>query len=139
MSVRIAFAALAAAALSAAPAAAQRPAANDVVRADAPAAAASRVVASYRMNARGTGLPAQVTVVDSMGQLVASFRAAGSRQEQPMTVMIIGTDLVLQGQTADGVLTLVLGRQNDTDPTAGVTGRWSIADRQGALRGKPRG
>ena len=72
-------------------------------------------------------------------QLVASFRAAGSRQEQPMTVMIIGTDLVLQGQTADGVLTLVLGRQNDADSAGRVSGRWAIADRQGALRGKPRG
>ena len=139
MSVRIVFAALAAAALSAAPAAAQRPAAGDVVRADAPAAAASRVVASYRLNARGAGLPAQVTVADSLGRLVASFRAAGSRREQPMTVTVMGTDLVLQGQTTEGVVTLVLGRQNDADSAARVTGSWSVAERRGALRGKSRG
>ncbi|MDF1502489.1 hypothetical protein [Roseisolibacter sp. H3M3-2] len=140
MSTRSLLAALAAAALSAAPDAAQQHAAHDVVRPDARAVAfaAPRVVASYRLAARDAALPAHVTVVDSAGTLSASFRAAGAGRAQPMTVTVMGTDLVLQGETAHGLLTLVLGRQNDADAASRVDGRWALGERQGTLRGKAR-
>jgi hypothetical protein len=144
MSTRIVLAAIAAVALTAArPAAAQRAASAaaahaDLYRTAAAPRAASRVLASYRLaGTRDVALPSQVVVADSAGMLVASYRAPG-RPAQPMSVTVMGTDLVLQGQTASGLLTLVLARQNDADSSARLAGHWSLDDRRGSLRGQAR-
>jgi hypothetical protein len=136
---------LAAAVLSAAavtPAAAQHAAAPEharpVVRHAADSVDASlRPVASYRFAAsRPLGLPAQVTVADSAGGLVASYRMPGDRGPRPMLVNVLDTDLVLQGDTPSGVLTLQLYRQNDPGAAGAVFGKWWLGSRQGELRGR---
>lgn len=142
--IAIAIAGVAAATLLAArPAEAQRPAAADVVRPDVHGVAdlpsAARPVASYRLRTTsGAGLPSQVVVADSAGLLVARLHDAGSRAAQAMTVTVMGTDLVLQGQSAAGTLTLLLAGQNDADAASHVDGRWSLGERQGTLRGRAR-
>ena len=52
-----------------------------------------------------------------------------------MMVEVLGNDLVLQGNTPSGVLTLVLYGQSD-GATAPLTGRWMLGTEQGELRGR---
>ena len=135
---------LAVAALCAAarPAAAQHTAFSTEVRpavqvSDANAADEPRTVASYRIAAtRRVGLPAEVTVADAKGTLVASYRLPGAALTHPMVVTVIDTDLVLQGETPSGVLTLQLYKQNDADAAAPVSGRWSLGGQRGELRAR---
>jgi hypothetical protein len=96
-----------------------------------------RTLAVYRFGAsRLAGMPSQVTVADSAGELVATFRRPGAREAVPMVVDVLGTDITLQGATPSGVLTLVLYGQNDPDASDVLIGRWTLGDRQGALRGR---
>jgi hypothetical protein len=134
------IAALCAAAIK--PAAAQRAIAPDYIRpvvegasitADAPL---MRTVAVYRFTSpRQLGIPAEVTLSDSTGQLVATFRLPGAHSASPMLVEVLDTDLVLQGETPVGVLTLVLFQQATAEVASGFIGRWTIAGRTGELRG----
>jgi hypothetical protein len=98
----------------------------------------SRIVATYdfKNSQRDLALPSSVTVVDSAGTIVAKAAIAGERREVPMTVTILDSDLVLQGQTTGGVLTLVLGRQNEGDSTRVSSGRWILGNVEGTLRGR---
>lgn len=97
-----------------------------------------RPVALYRFATPiEAGLPTQVTIADSAGALVASYRLAGDRAVRPLTVAVLDADLVLQGEAPAGLLTLVLERQNDV-PAGAVAGRWALGARQGALRGRTR-
>jgi hypothetical protein len=137
----LATAALCAAAVS--PAAAQHSAAPDHVRPVVQHAAVTvdaplpRTVALYQFGAsRAVGMPTQVTVADSAGRLVANFRLPRGGAARPMTVGVVDTDIMLQGETPSGVLTLVLYQQNDPDAAGAVVGRWSLGDRQGELRGR---
>ena len=51
---------------------------------------------------------------------------------------MIESDLVLQGQLPEGVLTLRLYRQYDGDAASRpLTGRWWLAGSEGTLRGRP--
>lgn len=137
--MRAIYSLVAAAALCAAarPAAAQHAAVPGHVRPAAHADAAVRPLASYRLAAaRRAALPAEVTVADSAGALVASYRLPGAAEPQPMVVTVIGTDVVLQGETPSGVLTLQLYGQNDADAAAPVEGRWSRAGQEGSLHGR---
>lgn len=134
--------ALALVALVALAAAASRPVAAQTAH-DAPTAArrpvveaapAVRTLAVYRLGRTALpGLPGRVTVADSAGVLVARYRMAGAAGERPMVVTVMQTDLVLQAETPDGLLTLLLERQNDTDLGA-PSGRWWLGTREGALR-----
>lgn len=81
-------------------------------------------------------MPTQVIVADSAGQLVATFRLAGSSAVRPMQVDVMDSDLVLQGETPSGVLTLVLYGQNDSNGEAALSGRWLLGSREGELRGR---
>jgi hypothetical protein len=136
------LAAAALCALAVRPAAAQQAATAENARPVVQQAAAAdsaplRTVAAYRFAAvRDAGLPTQVTVADSVGELVASFRLANDRAERPMAVDVIATDLVLQGETPSGPLTVLLYRQNDGDSAGAVAGRWWLGARQGELRGQ---
>ena len=95
-----------------------------------------RTVAIYRFpSPREAGMPAQVTLADSSGQLVAIYRLATARGAGPMMVEVLNSDLVLQGETPSGVLTLVLYRQAAPEVTGAFAGHWSLGDRQGELRG----
>ena len=123
------------------PAAAQRVVAANYVRpvdvlAAVSADASLRPVAVYRFEAsRVAGIPSQVTVADSAGTLVATFRLPGSSEPRPMMVELVGEDLVLHGDTPAGVLTLVLYGQSD-GATAPLTGRWMLGSQQGELSGR---
>jgi hypothetical protein len=96
-----------------------------------------RTLAVYRFGAsQVAGMPSQVTLADSAGELVAAFRRAGAREAIPMVVDVLGTDITLHGATPSGVLTLVLYGQNDPDASGALTGRWALGTRQGELRGR---
>ncbi len=101
-------------------------------------AVSSRIVATYdfKNSQRDSALPSLVTVTDSAGTIVAKAAFAGERRDIPLTVMILDSDLVLQGQTNSGVLTLVLGRQNEGDSTRVSSGRWILGNVEGTLRGR---
>jgi hypothetical protein len=95
-----------------------------------------RTVAIYKFNpARQPGMPAEVTVSDSVGVILASFRLPGGNAIQPMMVDVIDTGLVLQGETPSGVLTLVLF-QKDAEAASTVVGRWTLGTQQGDLLGR---
>lgn len=100
----------------------------------------SRVVATYDFGAkhRAIAFPSIVTVSDSAGTLVASASIPGSRNEIPMVVTVLDSDLVLQGETSDGVLTMVLDRQNEGGKASLTTGRWALGKAEGQLRGTAR-
>ena len=132
---------LAAASLASAPtASAQRAAAPRTVTPEVAAAAPVRPVATYRLlaSANDRTLPDHITVSDSAGALVASYRLANDNTTYPMLVVAFGTDLVLQGETRAGVLTLELFDGNSSPAAAtkdsATTGRWHLAGRQGELR-----
>jgi len=96
----------------------------------------ARVVASYdlRNGPRELDFPRSVTVADSAGTILARINVAGSARSIPMTVTVIETDLVLQGQTPGGLLTLVLDKQNEGGETRLATGSWTLGRTQGRLR-----
>jgi hypothetical protein len=138
-SLRSPLTALALCAAVAAPAAAQNVAADYVRPAVAIASEAPviRPVAIYRFNAsRLLRLPVMITVSDSSGQLIASYRLPNVSRPEPMVVDVLGNDIVLQGETMSGLLTLVLSRQNDGDSPSMFIGWWSLGDERGDLRGR---
>ena len=96
----------------------------------------ARVVASYDFfNApNSSAFPRSVTVADSAGTIVAYVDVAGEAKSIPMTVTVIERNLVLQGQTADGVLTLMLDRQNEGGVIKLTSGTWTLGKAQGQLR-----
>ena len=142
LSLRSSLAAAAFCAVAASPAIAQHATATGYLRpvvnpASATADGALRTVAFYRFGtSRELGMPTQVTVADSAGTLVASFRLAGTRASRPMTVDVNDTDLLLQGETPSGVLTLELYQQQDSDAPGAVVGHWWLGKQQGTLRGR---
>jgi hypothetical protein len=139
-SILVSVAAAALSVAAARPAAAQTP---SYARPAAPSAAAVvdpavRPVANFHIvPRRGLAMPAQVTVADSAGVLVASYRLAGSRAASPMMVQVIDTDLLLQAETPSGLLTLVLYQQNDPAPAGVSLGRWWLGDQFGELLTRP--
>lgn len=98
---------------------------------------AQRVVATYTLGAPRYAMPfpAIVTVADSAGTLVASARLTGEAQAQPLAVSVIENDLVLQGETAHGILTLVLDKQAAGTEGKVTSGRWALGTTEGKLRG----
>ena len=104
----------------------------------APASAAQtepspRVVAVYDIVApRRVGMPTQVAVTDSAGTLSARFTLRDTPGTRPMLVDFIGGDIVLQGETLVGTLTLVLF-QREPQPVGTVIGRWIRGENEGKL------
>ncbi len=105
-------------------------------RTSAMPAGAARVVAAYDFRNSPTDLafPRSVTVSDSAGTLLARVDVAGENRSIPMTVTVIESTLVLQGETKEGVLTLVLDRQNEGGVTKLSSGTWTLGKYQGELR-----
>lgn len=92
-----------------------------------------RTVAVYSFAvSRSAGVPSQVTVLDSAGTYLASFRLPGSTVNHEMAVDAIQGDLYLQGVTPSGVLTLVL-YPSETDDAGAVIGRWQVGMSEGEL------
>src|SRR4051812_6434497 len=123
--------------VAARPAAAQQAAAADPVRPvvhralATPGTVQPRTLAVYRFGASQiAGMPTQVTVADSAGELVANFRRLGARDAAPMVVDVLGTDITLHAATPSGVLTLVLYGQNDPDASGALVGHWTLGTRQ---------
>ncbi len=95
-----------------------------------------RTLATYRFaTAHVSGMPFEVTIADSAGTLVGTYRAHGSAAPQPMIVTSTGADLVLQGTTPHGVLTLRLDNQNGGSDSA-ITGHWWLGNQEGDLTGR---
>lgn len=135
-----AAAALAAAAAVSSPARAQRAIASNVVRPVAQPAAEEagvlRTVAIYQFEAsRTAGMPNQVILADSLGKLFATFTLPGNRTEQPMMVDVTESDIMLQGHTPSGIVTLVLFQRSDAGLTP-LRGHWYLGDREGELVGR---
>lgn len=98
---------------------------------------APRTLATYRFTgARDAAMPTQVTIADSAGVLVASFRLPGDRDARPMAVDLTEADLVLQGETPAGVLTLRFYQRGDAVGAGLVAGRWWLGTQDGTLRGR---
>ncbi|MDZ7632047.1 MAG: hypothetical protein U5K74_12060 [Gemmatimonadaceae bacterium] len=97
-----------------------------------------RIVASYdvRSEPTATAFPRIITVADSAGAILASVEMAGESRSIPMTVTVIETNLVLQGETREGLLTLVLENQNEGGATRLTTGTWTLGRNSGLLRGR---
>ena len=95
-----------------------------------------RTLAIYQFDGSHDGIPAQVTVADSAGKVVASYRLRGGWAERPMTVEVADSDILLQAQTPRGTLTMVFYQQNDPDAAVPLVGLWSLGTRQGELRGR---
>lgn len=97
-------------------------------------AATPRTVAIYTFGAsRNAGLPAELTVTDSAGTWLATFRMPGTSAVQSMAVDAREGDLYLQAGTSAGTLTFVL-YPIDTDAAGAVIGRWSLGSGEGELR-----
>ena len=129
---------LAAAVTLATPAAAQRAAARQTIVPEVAPVVRVRPVATYDLVETGDRrLPTRITVADSAGTLVASYRLPGDRTAYPMLVVVMGSDLVLQGETDAGVLTLELYGANGAGvEQGGVRGRWHLDGREGELGGR---
>lgn len=95
-----------------------------------------RVVATYEFKGtrQAINFPTKITVTDSAGTLVASTVLQGEKTQRPLTVAVIESDLVLQGETPDGVLTIVLDKQADGPRPSVADGRWSLGRSEGKLR-----
>jgi hypothetical protein len=95
-----------------------------------------RILAAYGFqNApRTVAFPRLVTVADSAGTLLASVELTKDNRTVPMTVNVIENNLVLQGATPEGVLTLVLDRINEGGNTALTSGTWTLGRNSGTLR-----
>ena len=129
----------AAALLAATPAAAQRAVSARAVAPEVAAASIVRPVATYQLRStRSARLPERITVADSAGALVAHYRLPGDRKEYPMLVVVMGPDLVLQGETPAGILTLELLDANTSGetPTRAAQGRWHVDAQHGTLQGR---
>ena len=97
-------------------------------------APAWRPVAIYLFQSpRNAGMPSQVTVADSSGQLAATFTLRGSNIAHPMFLEIRDDDLVLEGDTPSGPLTLTFPQRKDSDARSAIIGRWSLNGQQGEL------
>jgi hypothetical protein len=97
---------------------------------------AVRTLATYDFDSSFEGMPTRVTVADSAGTLVASFRPRGGRADQPMKVAVADRDILLEGQTARGTLTIVLYEQNDPMSAGSLLGSWTLGSAQGELRAR---
>jgi len=92
-----------------------------------------RTVAVYKFGgSRNAGIPTQVTVADSSGMWVATYRLPGSDELYPMAVDTQDGGLILRAETSAGLLTLEL-YQVETDAAGAVLGRWSIGSHEGEL------
>jgi len=92
-----------------------------------------RTVAIYNFGvARSAGMPTQVTVLDSVGTYLATFRLPGSSAVHEMAVDAIQGNLYLQGVTPSGVLTIVL-YPSETEDAGAVIGRWQVGASEGEL------
>ncbi len=135
---RLALISSAALTLAALPLAAQQPAARTDVRFASSSAPVVRTVAVYRFYAaHATGLPAQVTIADSAGTLIASFRLRDAVRSYPMMADLSTSGLVLQGETPAGILTIFLYEPGDAG-TGATAGHWWLGDQEGELRGRAR-
>lgn len=95
-----------------------------------------RVIATYHFGApnRAIAFPSSIVVADSAGTLVANARMSGERAPLAMQVAVLDSDLVLQAETRDGTLTLVLGQQAVSNAPREAEGRWSLGAAEGRLR-----
>lgn len=143
MHIRTLFAAAASVstlALSGQSLAAQRPALapGAVARVDRAAEAPVRIVASYNVvGLRGNSVfPRSIIIADSAGALVGNVEMSGENRTIPMVITVIDTSLVLQGETSEGVLTLILENQNAGGISKAVNGRWTLGRSEGTLRSR---
>lgn len=111
-----------------------RPASATVTAPDA----SVRTVAIYRFaRSREAGMPSEVTLADSAGTIVASYRLSGTGVVQPMTVEVFAADVLLEAQTPAGPLTIVIYQVGDPDWSSALLGRWMLGDKHGELLRRP--
>jgi hypothetical protein len=94
-----------------------------------------RIVATYdfKLGQRDAAFPRSVTLSDSAGTLVAHALNATTQRAVPLAVTIMQSDLILQGETTDGMLTMILNRANEGGSTYPAGGIWTLGDRHGTL------
>lgn len=101
------------------------------------AAPAARIVAEYVVRHPRGSFPQAFTLSDSAGRLRAHYRLVDDATPREMRVDVVGADLVLRAETADGPLTVRLERQADSVPAGrAITGRWFYRGTDGVLQGR---
>ena len=97
-------------------------------------------MATYRFTGVGDGtMPTEVTITDSAGVLLASFHLPSDRAARPTAVDLTDADIVLQGETPAGVLTLRFHQRGDDVAAGLVAGRWWLGTQDRSLRGRVTG
>jgi hypothetical protein len=96
----------------------------------------TRTLATYDFDSSLPGMPSRVTVADSAGIMVASYRPRGTGIEQPMKVAVVDRDILLEAETVRGTLTMALYDQNDPKAAGAIIGTWKLGSIQGELRAR---
>lgn len=96
----------------------------------------ARTLVTYDFSSSFDGMPSRVTVADSNGTLIASFRPRGAPKDRPMKVAVADRDILLEGETVRGTLTIVLYEQTDTTSAGTLLGTWALGSYQGELRAR---
>lgn len=101
-------------------------------------AGGARLVATYDFRKTPSELtfPRTVSIADSAGSIIARADYAGTVKSVPMLVTMIDNNLVLQGETPDGVLTLILDKLNEGGSTRFTSGTWTLGKAEGKLIGR---
>ena len=75
-------------------------------------------------------MPVEITVSESQGGLMAQFYKVGDNDAHLMTAAVKGTDLVLNGTTPHGALTIQIKHHG-----AKLSGIWQLGEDRGTLEG----
>lgn len=93
-----------------------------------------RTIAIYSFEgARDPSMPSAVTIVDSAGTIIGTYRVRGNSDERVMNAEVEGMDLRLEAATPSGELTIVIYEIGERPRSTTVVGRWMLGNKQGEL------
>jgi hypothetical protein len=94
-------------------------------------------IATYRfVGWRGADLPTEVSLADSAGTFVASFRTPRTNVAHPMSVDVRGENVYMIGETSAGTLSIEFYERTRGSRDGVIEGRWTLGTRSGELRGR---
>ena len=115
---------------------AQHASSPDRARPAAPADVVHPIVTYRFVGWRGADLPTEVSLADSAGTFVASFRTPRTPDARPMSVDVRGENVYMIGETAAGVLSIEFYERSRGARDGVLEGRWTLGTRSGELRGR---
>lgn len=97
-----------------------------------------RPLAKYSFEgAYAAEMPIEVTVSDSLGTIIGSYRVRGSSATRALQAQVEGNDVFLQAETRAGTLTIAIYQLGERDKSSDVIGHWMLGERQGDLLRRP--